>query len=177
MKNSDLKSQMYKLKYAADILVGFDMHTCKWNTPTTSALTYMYTQWYTHILIDNGQLKYPWQRILTLLEQAMGRRAGRCINTLRPRQHGCHFPDDIFRCVFLNENVWIAIDISLSFVPKGPIDKATSHYLNQWWLVYWRIYASLSLNELRLRISTHFYYTTLLTTYATASPSTNRPPL
>ena len=24
----------------------------------------------------------------------------------------------------------------------------TSHYLNQWWLVYWRIYASLGLNEL-----------------------------
>ena len=29
-------------------------------------------------------------------------------------------------------------------------DQATSHYLNQWWLVYWRIYASLGLNELTL---------------------------
>ena len=27
-------------------------------------------------------------------------------------------------------------------------DQATSHYLNQWWSVYWRIYASLGLNEL-----------------------------
>ena len=27
-------------------------------------------------------------------------------------------------------------------------DQATSHYLNQWWLVYRRIYASLRLNEL-----------------------------
>ena len=26
--------------------------------------------------------------------------------------------------------------------------QATSHYLNQWWLVYWHIYASLGLNEL-----------------------------
>ena len=26
--------------------------------------------------------------------------------------------------------------------------QATSHYLNQWWLVYWRIYASLGLNKL-----------------------------
>ena len=25
-------------------------------------------------------------------------------NTLRPRQNGCHFPD-IFKCIFLNENV------------------------------------------------------------------------
>ena len=28
--------------------------------------------------------------------------------------------------------------------------KATSHYLNQWWLVYWRIYTSLGLNELNV---------------------------
>ena len=27
-------------------------------------------------------------------------------------------------------------------------DQATSHYLNQWWLVWWRINASLGLNEL-----------------------------
>ena len=26
--------------------------------------------------------------------------------------------------------------------------QVTSHYLNQWWLVYWRIYASLGRNEL-----------------------------
>ena len=26
--------------------------------------------------------------------------------------------------------------------------QATSHSLNQWWLVYWRIYASLGLNEI-----------------------------
>ena len=43
-------------------------------------------------------------------------------NTLKPRQKGRHFADDIFNCVFLNENVWISINISLKFVPKGPID-------------------------------------------------------
>ena len=49
------------------------------------------------------------------------------VNTLRPRQDGCHFPDDIFRCIFLNENISrIAISISLSFVPKGPIDNIPS---------------------------------------------------
>ena len=30
-------------------------------------------------------------------------------NTLRPRQNGRHFPDDIFKCIFLNENVYISI--------------------------------------------------------------------
>ena len=43
-------------------------------------------------------------------------------NTLRPRQDGGHFPDDVFKCIFLNENAWISIKISLRFVPKGPIN-------------------------------------------------------
>ena len=44
------------------------------------------------------------------------------INTLRPRQDGRHFADDIFKCIFLNEKVWIPIKISLKFVPKGSIN-------------------------------------------------------
>ena len=43
------------------------------------------------------------------------------LNTLRPRQDGRHFPDDIFKHIFFNENVWISITISLKFIPKGPI--------------------------------------------------------
>ena len=84
------------------------------------------------------------------------------INTLRPRQNGHHFPDDIFKWILVNEIIWILIKISLKFVPRGQIDnipalikimawrrdQATSHYLNQLWLVYWRLYVSFSLNEL-----------------------------
>ena len=43
-------------------------------------------------------------------------------NTLRPRQNGRHFADDIFKYIFLNENAWIPIKISLTFVPKGRIN-------------------------------------------------------
>ena len=46
----------------------------------------------------------------------------RSLNTLRPRRNERHLADDIFKCIFLNENVWIAIEISLKFVPKGPIN-------------------------------------------------------
>ena len=48
--------------------------------------------------------------------------SGPNINTLRQRQNGCHFADDSFKCIFLNENVWITNKDSLKFVPKGPID-------------------------------------------------------
>ena len=44
------------------------------------------------------------------------------LNILRPRQNRRHFADDIFKCIFLNENVWISINISLKFVRKGLID-------------------------------------------------------
>ena len=45
------------------------------------------------------------------------------INTLRQRQNGRHFADDLFKCIFLNENVWIWIEISMKFVPRGQINK------------------------------------------------------
>ena len=48
------------------------------------------------------------------------------INTLRPRQNGRHFADDILNCIFLNENVWISFKISLKFVPKGLINNIAS---------------------------------------------------
>ena len=41
---------------------------------------------------------------------------------LRPRQNGCHFADDMFKLISLNENIWIWIKISLKFVPRVPID-------------------------------------------------------
>ena len=35
------------------------------------------------------------------------------INTLMPTQNGRLFPDDIFNCIFLDENVWISLEIPL----------------------------------------------------------------
>ena len=35
--------------------------------------------------------------------------------------HGRHFAEDIFKCIFMKENFYILIRISLKFVSKGPI--------------------------------------------------------
>ena len=53
---------------------------------------------------------------------------GVTFNTLRPRQNGRHFPNDIFKWIFLKEIIWISIKMSLKFVPNGPIN-------NMPWLV------------------------------------------
>ena len=47
-------------------------------------------------------------------------------NTLRPRQNERHFPDAIFKCISLNENVQISLTISLKFVPKVRISNIPS---------------------------------------------------
>ena len=83
-------------------------------------------------------------------------------NTLRPRQMTAVLADDIFKCIFLNENVGISIKISLKFDPKGAINNIPALVQKMAWrrpgdkpfsepmmvTVYWSIYASLGLNEL-----------------------------
>ena len=44
------------------------------------------------------------------------------INSLRPRPNRRHFADDIFKCIFENENEWISPRISPKFVPKVRIN-------------------------------------------------------
>ena len=51
-----------------------------------------------------------------------------------PIQNGRHFPDDMFKCIFLNENVWLSIKISLKFVPEGPINNIPALV----WIMAWR---------------------------------------
>ena len=58
------------------------------------------------------------------------------VNTLRPGQHGRHFAEDIFKCIFLNEKVWISIKISFHFVHKGRIDNIPALVLIMAWC--WR---------------------------------------
>ena len=53
---------------------------------------------------------------------ALWMRMNFALNTLRPRQDGRHFPEHILRCIFLNENISVSINISLKFVPKGRIN-------------------------------------------------------
>ena len=80
------------------------------------------------------------------------------IITLRPTQNGRHFPDDIFECIFLNENYWVSKNNSLKYVPWGLINNMRALVQIMAWrrmawrrivgMFNWRIYASLGLNEL-----------------------------
>ena len=45
------------------------------------------------------------------------------LSSLRLRQNGWCFTDDIFRCIFMNENVNLLIQISLKFAPRCSINR------------------------------------------------------
>ena len=84
------------------------------------------------------------------------------VKVLRTRQNGHHFADDVFICIFSNEDMLISIEISMNVVPKSPninipelvqimvgrlSDMKGAKPFSQPNIVYWRIYASLGLNE------------------------------
>ena len=82
-------------------------------------------------------------------------------NSMRPRQNGRHFTDAIFKWIFFSENVRISIKTSRKFVLKDQVNNISALVQIMAWcrqgdkplsepmiLIYWRIYASLGLNEL-----------------------------
>ena len=79
-----------------------------------------------------------------------------CLNTLRPRRNRCHYADDIFKCIFLHEHVWISVEISLKLVPKGPINNIPA--LVQ--IMAWRRSGDKPLSEpMMVSLSTHICVT------------------
>ena len=67
---------------------------------------------------------------------------------LPPGQNGCHFADDLFKCIFVKENFLILMKLSLMLVPMGPINNnqasPNKRQATIWTNVnpiHWRIYA------------------------------------
>ena len=73
----------------------------------------------------SGPLFTKWWGILSQIPQTF--------NTLRPRQDGRHFPDDIFKRIIFSDNVWILTKISLKFFLKGPIHNTPALVLIMVW--------------------------------------------
>ena len=81
--------------------------------------------------------KYPWQgRLSSHLDNTehvirhprLTSASLQLTNTLRPGRNRRHFTDDIFKCIFLNENVWISNPI-----PKGSINDMRSLFQIMAW--------------------------------------------
>ena len=89
-------------------------------------------------------------------------RAKHClVDTLRPRKIGRHFPDDNLTCISLMKINILRLIYHWCLFPRVQLTifqkwlrlwlgavQAASHYLNQWWLYYRRIHASLGPHEL-----------------------------
>ena len=108
-------------------IVGWRDNSSSWTSPYVTFGHGWIKFWLLRNNLTNNKVnkRWPHDRVSTSLKH-------RCnafyipLSTMRPRKNGRHFADDIFKCIFLNENVWIPIEISLMFVPKGPIDNIPS---------------------------------------------------
>ena len=85
------------------------------------------------------------------------------LNTPRPKHNDRHVADNIWNTFSWMKMYEFLIRFHWSLFLKVKLtifhhwfrwwlgaDQATSHYLNQWWLICWGIYASLCLIELKL---------------------------
>ena len=103
----------------------------------------------------NTILVTPCETARMWMSQNLINKKSTLVNTLRPRQNGRHFPD-IFKWIFLNENIWIWINISLKFVPRGPINNIPT--LVQ--VMAWRRPGDKPLSEpMMVRLPTHICVT------------------
>ena len=78
-------------------------------------------------------------------------------NTLKPKQDGRHFTDDIFKCIFFKENVWIPIKFHWILFSRVQVTYSSTGWDNglapsRWQAIIWPMMASLpthiGLNEL-----------------------------
>ena len=72
----------------------------------------------TNVLYEKTYHSLNILKLMTVLDIAGGHVMSRPL----PRRNRRHFADDIFKYMFLNENVLVSIEISLNFIPKGLIN-------------------------------------------------------
>ena len=111
-------------------------------------------------LVGAVMYRTPWKLVFRVCSKMMSFHDGGAsathpyINILRLRQNGCYFANDIFKFIFLNENFWISIKISLKFVLKVPINNTL--VLVQ--IMAWRRWGDKPLSEPRtISLLTHAY--------------------
>ena len=80
-------------------------------------------------IIPQGPMDDKWALVKVMVICRKGNeqllKPGSLINTLRPRQNCRHFADNIFKWIFLNENVWISLYGPCMIVP------------HKWTKIYW----------------------------------------
>ena len=131
---------------------------CRRPTRKSSAL-YNFAPTFMEVCITWGGTSPPlwhqisyWQGLLFSVDLLPINQLIQLVNTLRPRQNGRHFAEEILKFMFFNENVWIPFKISLKFLPKGPINNIPA--LVQ--IMAWRRSGDKPLSEpMMVRLTTH----------------------
>ena len=75
---------------------------------------YLVSHLYYGIILQKYYMRYLiWHIHVCIIVPADG---SATTNTLRPGQNCHHFADNIFKCIFVNENIWISLQFLMKFV-------------------------------------------------------------
>ena len=120
-----ITSRVFSCRKISWILIEFLLNTILQDPNHVKLTSVWVIEWLSveHVKTENPYLHFCFSFSQTLHTPIVSI-APSCLyfNTLRPRQNGRHFADNIFKCIILNENVWILIRISMKFISKGPIN-------------------------------------------------------
>ena len=137
--NRGLVSQIF-VKELGQSLIKFDSFTELWRQRLVQASTYSNYVIFSIRHIEVSTLIFVLKSSPELAYVHKGSkdkmrlcRQLRHFDSFTPRQNCRNSADDVFRCIFANEKFCILIEISLNFVPKGPIDNnQASVYIMAW---------------------------------------------
>ena len=107
-------------------LVKLSSHECHRTLPMRSRTLVQVMAWCRQA--TSHYLSQCWPRSLS----PYGVTRPQWVNSSPPGQNSRHFTDNIFRYISVNENFCILVEISLKFVPKGPINNKTTLVSLQW---------------------------------------------
>ena len=132
------------------------------------------SQWEAVLLCNNvshwlstnleSALIHTWvQRLILPALACFSWNQGMGLYTLRLKQNGLHIADDTFKCISWMKMLEFQLKFHWSLFLRVQFiifhhwfrkwlgsNQVTRHYLDQWWLYYWHIYAPIGLNELSI---------------------------
>ena len=153
--------QYFDLELVDDLLISLEYGVCKTKHFAQNGITFLHSTTKGKNMLHNYT---TWKKSNQFLFIALEHRTHQSFKTLTHR--GRDKMAVIFQTTFSNAFSWMKVyKFRLRFhwclFPRAQLKifkhwfiywlgagQVTSHYLKQWWLVYWHVYASLGLNEL-----------------------------
>ena len=121
---------MRKVSVKAGLIWGKSEGNCLWNQ-NVFTMTARFSQEATKAVILTVFNTYSDNQVISVIYYHLSILTSVTVHTLRLTQNGRHFIDDTFKCVFLNQNMWIRLIFHVSLFLRVQLA------ISQYWFRQW----------------------------------------